>query len=186
MMAEIEHFVDPEDKSHPKFNDYRTLQLPLFSQPDQQSGKNTAWCEIGKAVDEKMVHNQTLGYFLARTYLFLTAAGINKDCLRFRQLSKDERAHYAQDCWDCEILTSLGWIECVGTADRSAYDLEHHTAATGTKLLAARKFKEAKSKQQTTITLNKGELAKIYKKDLQILSKHIDSLEENAKVALKE
>lgn len=25
MMAEIEHFVDPEDKSHPKFKEYREL-----------------------------------------------------------------------------------------------------------------------------------------------------------------
>jgi glycyl-tRNA synthetase (class II) len=30
-----------------------------------------------------------MGYFLARIYLFLIAAGINKDALRFRQLSKD-------------------------------------------------------------------------------------------------
>jgi glycyl-tRNA synthetase len=51
MMGEIEHFVDPEDKSHPKFKEYRNLNIPLFSQPDQQNGKDTTWCEIGKAVD---------------------------------------------------------------------------------------------------------------------------------------
>lgn len=82
-------------------------------------------------------------------------------------------------------MTSLGWIECVGTADRSAYDLEHHTAFTGIKLLAARKFKDAKPVDQTTITLNKGELAKIHKKDFQLLTKYIDALEEEKKVALK-
>jgi glycyl-tRNA synthetase len=32
-------------------------------------------------------------------------------------------AHYATDCWDLEIKVSSGWIECVGHADRSAYDL---------------------------------------------------------------
>ena len=31
------------------------------------------------------------------------------------------------DCWDCELQTSYGWIECVGCADRSAYDLTQHT-----------------------------------------------------------
>ena len=36
-------------------------------------------------------------------------------------------AHYANDCWDTELLTSSGWIECVGLADRSAYDLSAHT-----------------------------------------------------------
>ena len=30
----------------------------------------------------------------------------------------NEMAHYACDCWDAEILTSYGWVECVGCADR--------------------------------------------------------------------
>lgn len=33
-------------------------------------------------------------------------------------------AHYAEDCWDCEIETSYGWVECVGLADRAAFDLK--------------------------------------------------------------
>ena len=36
-------------------------------------------------------------------------------------------AHYACDCWDAEMLTSYGWIECVGCADRSAFDLSQHS-----------------------------------------------------------
>lgn len=33
-------------------------------------------------------------------------------------------AHYACDCWDAEIETSLGWVESVGIANRSAFDLK--------------------------------------------------------------
>lgn len=51
---------------------------------------------------------------MCRTYIFLTEAGINKDNLRFRQHLKNEMAHYAKDCWDAEIETSYGWVECVG------------------------------------------------------------------------
>ena len=43
-------------------------------------------------------------------------------------------AHYASDCWDAEILTSYGWIEAVGCADRSAFDLKNHAKATGKQL----------------------------------------------------
>ena len=39
----------------------------------------------------------------------------------------NEMAHYACDCWDAEMLTSYGWIECVGCADRSAFDLSQHS-----------------------------------------------------------
>lgn len=74
-----------------------------------------------------IVDNETLGYFIARTYLFLTKLGIDKKRLRFRQHLANEMAHYAQDCWDAEIECSYGWFECVGCADRSAYDLKAHT-----------------------------------------------------------
>ncbi|OTA59149.1 hypothetical protein K449DRAFT_466861 [Hypoxylon sp. EC38] len=44
-------------------------------------------------------------------------------------------AHYACDCWDAELLTSYGWIECVGCADRSAYDLTVQSKYTGAPLI---------------------------------------------------
>lgn len=61
--------------------------------------------------------------------------------VRFRQHLQNEMAHYATDCWDAEALTSTGWVEIVGCADRSAFDLTHHTLGSGTKLMASRKFK---------------------------------------------
>ena len=39
-----------------------------------------------------------------------------------------QMAHYAEDCWDAEVETSYGWVECAGLADRSAYDLRAHTS----------------------------------------------------------
>jgi len=74
-----------------------------------------------------IVNNETLGYFIGRVYLFLTRLGIDKDRLRFRQHLANEMAHYAADCWDAEIECSYGWTECVGIADRSAYDLLAHS-----------------------------------------------------------
>ncbi|GFX30829.1 glycine--tRNA ligase [Trichonephila clavipes] len=76
------------------------------------------------------VANETLGYFMARIYQFLITVGINPEKLRFRQHMSNEMAHYATDCWDAEIKTSYGWVECVGCADRSCYDLSQHTKAT--------------------------------------------------------
>ncbi|KAL0380301.1 UNVERIFIED_CONTAM: Glycine--tRNA ligase, mitochondrial 1 [Sesamum angustifolium] len=109
-LAEIEHFVDPEDKSHPKFSEVSKLEFFMFPREDQG-----------------IVNNETLCYFIGRVYLFLTQLGIDKDRLRFRQHLANEMAHYAADCWDAEIECSYGWIECVGIADRSAYDLRAHT-----------------------------------------------------------
>lgn len=49
--------------------------------------------------------------------------GVNPKRLRFRQHLDNEMAHYAEDCWDAEIDSTYGWVECVGLADRSAFDL---------------------------------------------------------------
>ena len=79
---------------------------------------------LGDAVSQKIIANETLGYFIGRTYQFLEKIGIHLQRLRFRQHLPQEMAHYAEDCWDAEIECSYGWIECVGLADRSAYDLK--------------------------------------------------------------
>jgi glycyl-tRNA synthetase len=46
------------------------------------------------------------------------------------------------DCWDCEVDTSYGWIECAGLADRSAFDLTNHSIASKTELVAYEQFDE--------------------------------------------
>ena len=89
--------------------------------------RRTAIDLAGLSPSQGIVNNETLGYFIARTYLFLTKLGIDKTRLRFRQHLASEMAHYAQDCWDAEIECSYGWIECVGLADRAAYDLKQHS-----------------------------------------------------------
>ncbi|VVA40922.1 PREDICTED: glycine--tRNA ligase, partial [Prunus dulcis] len=53
-------------------------------------------------------------------------------------------AHYAVDCWDAEIESSYGWIECVGIADRSAYDLRAHSEKSGEALVAHNKISRTK------------------------------------------
>lgn len=92
--------------------------------------------------------------------------GIRNERLRFRQHMCTEMAHYATDCWDAECHTSYvrtksvggrevgwvhpgscctclqGWIECVGCADRSAFDLSRHSEATGVDLVAQEELKE--------------------------------------------
>lgn len=136
LLAEIEHFVDPEsNKRHDRFSEVADVELPFLDRKTQLSGKTTiSPMSIGRAVEAKLVDNETLGYFMTRVYLFLLKLGADPQRVRFRQHLDNEMAHYACDCWDAELLTSYGWIECVGCADRSAYDLTAHSRETGTPL----------------------------------------------------
>ena len=69
-------------------------------------------------------------------------------------------AHYATDCWDAEALTGSGWVEIVGCADRSAFDLTHHSLGSGTKLVASRRFKEARPELQTSVVFDRKVIGK--------------------------
>uniref|UniRef100_A0A2P2KBT7 glycine--tRNA ligase n=1 Tax=Rhizophora mucronata TaxID=61149 RepID=A0A2P2KBT7_RHIMU len=139
-LAEIEHFVDPDDKLHPKFSDVANLEFLMFPRDVQTSGQSARRMHLGEAVSRGIINNETLGYFIGRVYLFLVCLGVDKERLRFRQHLANEMAHYAADCWDAEIECSYGWIECVGIADRSAYDLHAHTDESGVPLVAYEKF----------------------------------------------
>jgi glycyl-tRNA synthetase len=77
-MAEIEHFVDPLDKTHPKFQNYKSMKLPLYSQGQQEKlAEPLRDLTLEDAVNTKVINNETLAYFMARTYLFLLGVGIS-------------------------------------------------------------------------------------------------------------
>lgn len=155
-MAEIEHYVDPNKKNHSRFNEVSDTVLRLLPANVQLEGSTeVVEMTIGDAVKNKVVDNETLGYFLARIHQFLTRIGMKPSRLRFRQHMSNEMAHYACDCWDCEIHTSYGWIECVGCADRSAYDLTVHSKQTKEKLVVREVLPEPRTIERWMLDINR-------------------------------
>ncbi|KAH6963849.1 hypothetical protein DER45DRAFT_554545 [Fusarium avenaceum] len=167
LMAEIEHFVDPESgKKHPRFHEVEDVELVLLDRDTQLSGKTTTrTVKIGQAVKEGLVDNETLGYFIARIHLFLEKIGVDMSKLRFRQHMANEMAHYACDCWDAELFTSSGWIECVGCADRSAYDLSVHAKKTGAPLVVREQRETPLVIEEWQIDIERKKFGPQFKKD---------------------
>ncbi|XP_058486606.1 glycine--tRNA ligase-like [Solea solea] len=168
-MAEIEHFVDPNDKVHPKFPNLANLEILLFSSKAQTSGQPAQIMRLGDAVEQGVINNSVLGYYIGRIYLYLLKVGLSKERVRFRQHMENEMAHYACDCWDAESLTSYGWIEIVGCADRSCYDLSCHTRATKVPLVAEKPLKEPKVVNVVQFEPNKGTVGMAFKKDAKLV-----------------
>ena len=115
---------------------------------------------MGEAVEKGVVGNETVGYYMARSYLFLTGVGINPNAIRYRQHRSNEMAHYANDCWDAEVETSYGWIEIAGHADRSCFDIERHAKASKVELVAQRRLKEERTIHLIKVAMVKGKIAK--------------------------
>ncbi len=184
-MAEIEHFVDPEGgKKHPRFEEVKDVELALLNRDVQLEGRTEVEkMAIGKAVSSGLVDNETLGYFLARIQLFLTRLGVDQSKLRFRQHMKNEMAHYAADCWDAELFTSYGWIECVGCADRSAFDLSVHSKKTGAPLVVRQTRSEPLRIEEWQIELNKAKFGPRFKKDGKAVEAAVMSLDQQQREA---
>ena len=139
--AEIEYFVDPNKKTHPDYEIYKNIILPLLTDEMQEKGTEQP-VKVGAndAVNQKLISHQLMAYFLAKIYLFAKQIGLKDDKIRFRQHQKNEMAHYASQCWDLECLVGGSWLECVGCADRGCYDLTAHSARNPTQPLCARRY----------------------------------------------
>jgi len=136
-MAEAEVFFDPKDKTHPYFDTIKDKELYLFDNEKEWK------MSVADAVKKKIINNQALAYYMYLTQDFLLSAGVDPKKFRFRKHAADELAHYATECWDAELYSErFGWVECVGIADRSAYDLNAHIVSTSVDMYALRPFEE--------------------------------------------
>ena len=186
LMAEIEHYVDPEGgKKHPRFPEVRDVELVLLDRKTQLEGRTeTRQMPIGEAVSTGLVDNETLGYFMARIYQFLIRLGADHKKMHFRQHMANEMAHYAADCWDAELQTSFGWIECVGCADRSAYDLSVHAKKTGAPLCVRETRTEPLKIEEWQTELDKKNFGPRFKKDGRAVEAAVNELSQELREKL--
>lgn len=180
LMAEVEHYVDPEKKDHERFAEVTQLELPLLDKATQLAGQTVPRkVSIEDAVKSGTIDNETLGYFLGRIMLFLLKIGVDPLKIRFRQHLDNEMAHYACDCWDAELLTSYGWIECVGCADRSAYDLTVHSKFTGAPLVVKEALQSGPVKvERWQASLDKKLVGPRFKKDAKAVQASVEALDQ--------
>ncbi|UCE75407.1 MAG: glycine--tRNA ligase [Methanomassiliicoccales archaeon] len=159
-MAEAELFIKSEDDSWPKYQELSGEKLTLVPNEGEMVS-----ISLGEAVEKGIIKKQVLGYFVALTQKFLVDVGVDPEKLRFRQHLKDEMAHYAADCWDAEAKTSFGWVELVGVADRTCYDLQGHIDHSKQDLRAFERYEEATEVEKKKVIVKPEVLGPKFKKD---------------------
>lgn len=177
-LAEIEHFVHPEKKDHPKFSSVADLSLVLFPREAQLTTGRTVVKTVGEAVDDGLISNQTLAYFMARSQIWLEKIGVDLKRMRFRQHLTTEMAHYACDCWDIEINTVYGWVECIGHADRACFDLEVHGKACGIPHVASERLPEPIAVERYVVEPLRKKIGPKYKSNQKEVISALENLDE--------
>ncbi|CAD5211150.1 unnamed protein product [Bursaphelenchus okinawaensis] len=123
-LCEIEHFYTTSDDIRLKLDKLLDMEFTLWSAEDQEAEKSSRNYTVKGALENNVISNVIIAYYMIRSAIFLTKIGIDPQRLRFRQHRRQEMAHYANDCWDAEALTTVGWVELAGFSDRSSYDLK--------------------------------------------------------------
>ncbi len=162
--AEAEIFVHPGEKNHPHFARYAEYEVPLFGQKQQQENSAPLIMTMRSAVDKGIIANEYVAYYLALTHQLLVRIGVKPERLRFRQHLPDELAHYAEDCWDAEIRSErFGWVETVGIADRTDYDLRAHEKQSGQSFTVFIQYETPKRVQKRRVVADMGALGPKYR-----------------------
>ena len=139
--------------------------MPLLTFVHQQKCEPAVEMTMRDAVDSGIIANEYVAYYVALTHELLVMVGIRPDRLRFRQHLPDERAHYATDCWDAEVYSErFGWVETVGIADRTNYDLHAHAAQSKTSMSVFIQYDTPKKIERRRIIPNMGVLGKQYRR----------------------
>lgn len=124
--AEIEFFIDPEDKKNYEIYNIENLKNNDYVVKIVDKNERISNLSIKEAVSKKIIENPIIGYFLQKSINLFEDIGIDKRRLQVRQHKDTERAFYSRDTWDIEFLSEIGRIELVGIADRGDYDLKQH------------------------------------------------------------
>ncbi len=170
-MAEAEIFFDPLDKHHPNYSSVKDKKLYLYDNVKNHH------ISLEKAVHSKIINNDALAYYMYLTQKFLLSIGIDAQRFRFRKHAPDELAHYATECWDAELKSErFGWVECVGIADRSAYDLDAHLQASDVDMHALRRYDTPQIKKVKKIVPKMDVLGPKFKSDAGTIKQKLESL----------
>ena len=176
--AEAEIFVDPSDKTHPKFEAFAQDTLTLFSAQNQMNNKESERINAKMAVENEVISSEILTYQLCLAARFLSDLGVPSEVIRFRQHLPTEMAHYAIDCWDVEVQTDrFGWIEIIGIADRTDFDLKSHSTYSNEDLSVFIEYDKPHIIKKLTAKPNMKKFGPLFKGDAPKILEAIENLE---------
>jgi glycyl-tRNA synthetase len=157
-MAELEYFFNPEEPKFEKVQSVLSEVVKLVPAPGSEIEVT-----IKNALDQKIIESEIMAYFIGRTKQFLRDVGLDMDRLRFRKHQANEMAHYAKECWDAEALTTFDWLEIIGIANRSAFDLSAHIKSTGQELSAFIPYEKPVERRTEQIVADMKKLGPLFK-----------------------
>lgn len=128
---DIEFFFDPNEINNFSLEEYYNLEIPvkLVNSPKEQE-----FFTLKELLDKKIFQYNVEAYCIAKNYDFFKKIGFLTKDIRYREVSKDDRAFYSLATWDLEVKSEGNWVELMANNYRTDHDLKGHQKESKTSL----------------------------------------------------
>ena len=152
-IADLELFFDPQEPSCALLDKVKeeTLRL-LLAKTRQQGSERILALPIKEALEKKIIGAEWQAFFMGIAKRLLLELGVPEEKQRFIEKLSWEKAHYASQSFDQEVLTERwGWVEVSGHAHRTDFDLSSHMNASGVDMRVFKEFETPVEKEELTL-----------------------------------
>jgi glycyl-tRNA synthetase len=176
-IADLEFFFDPEEPDCCLLKDVENETLRLYLAPERlKCSEKTIEVTVKDAVAQKLIQSEWQAFFMAMAKKLLTEIGVPAENQRFIEKTQWEKAHYATQSFDQEVLVDRwGWIEVSGHAYRTDYDLSCHMKTSGSDLRVYKEYEKPDEEEQLVVKPTMAKLGPAFKgeaaKVAELLSK---------------
>jgi glycyl-tRNA synthetase len=176
-IADLEFFFDPEEPDCCLLKDVENETLRLYLAPERlKCSEKTIEVTVKDAVAQKLIQSEWQAFFMAMAKKLLTEIGVPSENQRFIEKTQWEKAHYATQSFDQEVLVDRwSWIEVSGHAYRTDYDLCCHMKSSGADLRVYKEYETPVEEQQLVVKPVMAKLGPAFKaeaaKVAELLSK---------------
>lgn len=175
-IMEIEFFMDPEDTENVPLDKFSEDKINVLPAEAKIKGEKPSTFKVKELVDEKIVINPWMAYWMATANKFVRKLGVPLERVYFEEKLPSERAHYSSQTFDQMVIVGEDKIEISGHAYRGDYDLSRHSKFSGQDLSVFKKYDQPKIIKKKIVIINKDKLNKESKDFVKEFMKRISSL----------
>jgi glycyl-tRNA synthetase len=175
-IMEIEFFMDPEDTENVPLDKFSEDKINVLPAEAKIKGEKPSTFKVKELVDEKIVINPWMAYWMANANKFVRKLGVSLERVYFEEKLPSERAHYSSQTFDQMVIVGEDKVEISGHAYRGDYDLSRHSKFSGQDLSVFKKYDQPKIIKKKIVIINKDKLNKESKDFVKEFMKRISSL----------
>jgi glycyl-tRNA synthetase len=180
-IADLEFFFDPEEPDCYLLEDVENEKLRfLLAETRLKNSEDVVEATVRDALKRGIVKSEWHAVLMAYAKRLLTELGVPAERQRFIEKLPWEKAHYARQTFDQQVLVERwGWVEVAGHADRTDYDLRSHMEHSGTDMRVFKEYEKPVEKEQLTIKPIMGKLGPAFKGEAAKVAEQLSKVDAN-------